>query len=143
MNDTTTDRDADAIRALIDDWCEAARARDVDRIFTLYTDDLVAFDAIGPLSFDSLDDYRQHWVRCMEMCPGEMIFEVRDLEIAIEGDSGYAHYIARCGARQEDGSEQTGHMRATVVLRRTPAGWKIRHEHYSMPFDPANCSPDA
>lgn len=135
--------DTRAIGAVIDTWCEAAKRGDLDRIFALYTDDLVAFDAIGEPSFNSLEAYRAHWQACLDMCDGEMIFEMRDRHIEPAGDTALVHYLVRCGARKADGSEQTGLMRASVFLRRTPTGWKIRHEHYSMPFDPMDCTPAA
>ena len=127
------------IRAMLDDWCAALAQRDVDRVFTHYTDDLVAFDVIGPLSFDSLADYRRHWDACMQMCPGDTIFDIRDLTLHVLDDHAWGHYLVRCGARQADGSEQTGQMRVSLVVRRTAEGWKICHEHYSMPMDPAQC----
>jgi len=140
MDTPTTRDDASAIGEVIDTWRDAAIVGDLDRIFALYTDDLVAFDAIGPLSFCDLSDYRQHWQGCLEMCHGEMIFDIRERCIETDGDAALVHYLARCGARKADGIEQTGDMRASLFLRRTPAGWKIRHEHYSMPFDPTRCA---
>jgi len=133
--------DIRAIGGVIDTWAEAARQGDLDLIFSLYTDDLVAFDAIGEPSFNSHDAYRTHWRTCLDMCDGEMIFEVRERCIEPVGDAALVHYLVRCGGRKPDGSEQTGDMRASVFLKRTPAGWKIRHEHYSMPFDPRDCAP--
>jgi len=133
---TMIDDEVSAIERLIDRWRDAAVRGDLDEIFALYTDDLVAFDAIGPLAFNTLDDYRPHWKQCLEMCPGPMIFEIRDRRIEVHRDLAFAHYLCRCGATLADGSEQTGDMRATLVLRRLPTGWRICHEHYSMPFDP-------
>jgi uncharacterized protein (TIGR02246 family) len=140
MTTTPTDDDVTAIEHLIGAWRDAAVRGDLDRIFDLYTDDLVAFDAMGPLAFSTLDDYRQHWKKCLEMCPGTMIFEIRDLRVDVHGALGCAHYLCRCGTTLADGSEQTGDMRATLILRRAPAGWRICHEHYSMPFDPTTCA---
>lgn len=138
---TMIDDEVSAIERLIDRWRDAAVRGDLDEIFALYTDDLVAFDAIGPLAFNTLDDYRPHWKQCLEMCPGPMIFEIRDRRIEVHGDLAFAHYLCRCGATLTDGSEQTGDMRATLVLRRRPTGWRICHEHYSMPFDPNQTCP--
>ena len=141
--DMTLQDDIRAIGDVIDTWAEAAKRGDLERIFSLYTDDLVAFDAIGALSFNDLATYRSHWQQCLDMCDGEMIFEMRERCIEPAGDTALVHYLVRCGGRKPDGSEQTGQMRASVFLRRTSAGWKIRHEHYSMPFDPRDCAPGA
>ena len=36
-----------AIRTALEDWADAVRAKDVERIFTHYASDIVAFDAIA------------------------------------------------------------------------------------------------
>jgi uncharacterized protein (TIGR02246 family) len=126
------------IRALIDDWARAARARDVDAIFAHYAPDIVAFDAIARLQFEGAEAYRKHWEACMAMCPGQMIFEVHDLAITAQGDVAFCHYLSRCGATGPDGKEQSGWMRASAGLCRRGGRWLIVHEHFSAPFDPAS-----
>lgn len=132
---TRTDEEAQ-IRGLIDDWARAARAKDIDGIFAHYAPDIVAFDAIAELRFEGTDAYRTHWQACMEMCPGDMIFEVHDLSIAAQGDLAFCHYLSRCGATGPDGEEKAGWMRATAGLRKRGGKWLIVHEHFSAPFDP-------
>lgn len=140
MTDTTsptTPEQEQQIRALIESWRQAAIARDVPRIVTHYTPDIVAFDAVMQLQFKGVEAYGKHWAACMEMCnePGETVFEIDQLHIVAEQRSGYAHYLIRCGHRDSDGNEKSSWMRVSVGLRRTDAGWKIAHEHFSAPFD--------
>ena len=132
---TRTDEEAQ-IRGLIDDWAKAARAKDVDALFTHYAPDILAFDAIGQLQFKGRDASRRHWDACMAMCPGAMIFEVHDLDIEARDDLAFGHYLSRCGATGADGKEQVGWMRVTFGCRKTNGKWKIAHEHFSAPFDP-------
>jgi uncharacterized protein (TIGR02246 family) len=124
------------IRALIDDWAKAARAKDIDAIFAHYAPDIVAFDGIGQLQFKGRDAYRKHWEACIAMCSGPMIFEVHDLDIEAGDDLAFAHYLSRCGGTGTDGKEQAGWFRATVCLRNTRGRWQVAHEHFSAPFDP-------
>lgn len=126
----------DEIRGLLDSWLRAAKAKDVDRIMTHYTPDVLAFDAIMKLQFKGADEYRAHWRACMEMCPGEMTFEMHELGVTAAGDIAFCHYVCHCGGTDEKGEEQSGWMRATVCCRRTGGKWLIAHEHYSAPFDP-------
>ena len=51
-------------------------------------------------------------------------------------DIAFGHYLVRCGAVRDDGTEETGYMRGTFCCRRTNGRWKIAHEHFSAPFDP-------
>ena len=44
----------------------------------------------------------------------------------------------RCGGTGPDGKEQTRWIRATVCLRKANGRWRIAHEHFSAPFDPAS-----
>lgn len=133
---TGNERDHQAIRDLLEGWRQACIERDVPRVMTHYAQDIVAFDAIGALQFRGVDAYGAHYAACMQMCPGAMLFEIHQLQLHTENQSGYGHYLLRCGHRQEDGTEATSWMRATVGLRRIGQEWKIAHDHFSAPFDP-------
>jgi len=138
MTMTATRTDASApVRRLIDEWADAVRASDLDRIMAAYTPDILSFDAIAQLQFKGAEAYRRHWQACIEMCSG-MIFEVHHLEIEAEGGVAFGHYLVRCGGTGPDGKEQTGWMRVTVCCRRTGGRWQIAHEHFSVPFDMAS-----
>ena len=135
--DTIVMDDEAQIRRLFEAWATAVRARDVDAIMAHYAPDLLAFDAIRALQFKGRDAYREHWRACLAMCPGEMIFEIHDLEVAVGGDLAFSHCLTRCGVIPEDGEEEKASwMRATVCYRRAGDGWAIQHEHWSAPFDP-------
>ena len=126
------------IRRLIDDWAEAVRASDLDRIMAAYAPDILSFDAIAQLQFKGAEAYRKHWKACIAMCTGPMIFEVHDLAIEAGDDVAFGHYLVRCGGTGPDGKEQTGWMRGTVCCRRRSGRWLVAHEHFSVPFDMAS-----
>lgn len=136
MTDNRPAAAADEIRALIRDWIEAVRVGDLDRIMAHYAPGVVAYDAVLALEFKGVDAYREHFAKCLDMCPGEVLMEAHDVAVEAEGDLAVAYYLSRCGTVDEDGTEQSGWMRATVCCRRTDGAWKIVHEHYSAPFDP-------
>ena len=137
LQTTRTDEEAQ-IRGLMDDWARAARAKDVDAIFTCYAPDILAFDAIAQLQFKGRDAYKKHWEACMAMCPGDMIFEVHELDIEARDDVAFCHYLSRCGGTGADGEEKVGWMRATAGLRKRGGKWLVVHEHFSAPFDPSS-----
>jgi uncharacterized protein (TIGR02246 family) len=134
----TTADDRAEIRRLLDVWAKAACAGDIDGIMAHYTPDIRSFDGVGPLQLKGADAYRKHWQACLAMCPGSMVFEIHDLEVTVEGDLGLGHYLTRCGATGADGKVQSSWFRATTAFRRTARGWRIVHEHFSAPFDPAS-----
>jgi len=137
MATATIERTAEAeIRSLIDDWAEAAGAFDLERIMAAYAPDVLAYDAIAELQFKGAEAYREHWQACAAMCPGPMVFEVHDLAIEAGDDIAFGHYLVRCGMVRDDGTEDTGYMRATFCCRKRAGRWQIVHEHFSAPFDP-------
>lgn len=125
----------DEIRELLDSWLKAVKVKDVERIMSHYARDVVAFDAIKELQFKGIEAYGAHWKACMEMCPGEMTFEMHELDVQAGSDIAFCRYIGHCGGTDDKGQEQSGWMRATICLRKAGGRWQIAHEHYSAPFD--------
>lgn len=116
-------------------WHSAVRAMDVSRIMPHYAPDVVAFDAIVALRFLGAEAYGEHWQACFDMCPGTMIFDVKDLQIIASGEAGFCHCLTWCGMKADDGSEKAGWMRMTAGYRKIDGHWQIVHEHFSVPFD--------
>ena len=125
----------DEIRASVGSWVKAVVARDIEAIMSHYAPDVVSFDAILALQFKGRDAYRRHWEACLDMCAGEMAFDVHELAVATDRDVAFCHYLLTCGAINEQGEKQVGWMRATVCYRAIGDRWLIVHEHFSAPFD--------
>ncbi|UQS18037.1 SgcJ/EcaC family oxidoreductase [Pseudomonas sp. HS6] len=124
------------IQAVIDTYRQAVMTKDVEKVMTLYADDILSFDAIKALQFKGKEAYRAHWVACMEMCPGPHIFEFHEIAIETGDNIAFAHWVANCGGTNEKGEAQSCWMRATACYRLVGGVWKIAHEHWSAPFDP-------
>ncbi|MFJ3481959.1 YybH family protein [Pseudomonas sp. NPDC090202] len=130
--------DEQQIRDLLDRWCAAVRDKDLDAIMSYYDPGIVAYDAIIQLQFRGAEAYRQHWAYCLGMCEGAMLFEVHHLAIHASGDVAFAHWLNKCGGTDDKGEEKSSWMRASAGYRKTAAGWKAVHEHFSAPFDMAS-----
>ncbi|MCX2544813.1 SgcJ/EcaC family oxidoreductase [Pseudomonas sp. COW5] len=124
------------IQAIIDTYRQAVMTKDVEKVMTLYADDILSFDAIKALQFKGKEAYRAHWVACMEMCPGPHIFEFHEIAIETGDNIAFAHWVANCGGTNDKGETQSCWMRATACYRLVGGAWKIAHEHWSAPFDP-------
>ncbi len=126
-----------AVEQLYERWQSAVRSQDLDTVISLYTEDVLAFDAVLALQFRGKEAYRKHWQACMEMCPmagKEPVFEMKGLEVQAEGDVAFAHALMHCGFK-EDGKVEASWMRMTAGLKRLGGDWKIAHEHFSAPFE--------
>jgi ketosteroid isomerase-like protein len=136
MNSPTHEVTAEAaVREALEAWADAVRERNLPVILSHYADDIVAFDAVGALRFVGKTAYARHWESCMALCPGQMIFELREVQVTAVADLALCAYLCRCG--YSDGKqEQSGWMRGTAGVRRYPEGWRIVHKHSSAPFDP-------
>ncbi len=124
------------IRARLDDWAKATRAKDVDRIMASYAADTRSFDCHSHFQLEGAQALRQHLEACMSHMQGPMTFEIHDLEMAVHGDVAFGHYLARYGATGLSGQQHTGWLRVTVCLRKVRDQWLIVHDHCSAPFDP-------
>ncbi|HEX5793577.1 MAG TPA: nuclear transport factor 2 family protein [Rheinheimera sp.] len=123
------------ISDLLANWTRAVRSKDIAAITRLYHADIVAFDAIAQLQFNGIDAYREHWQRCMEFCSGESMFELHQLKVQANEQLAFSHSLTHCGGTNDKGEMQSCWMRATQCWQHGSDGWKIVHEHYSMPFD--------
>jgi uncharacterized protein (TIGR02246 family) len=132
-----TRTDEDEIRDLVARWTKGAKTQDLEGVMALYTPDVVAFDAIMALQFKGRDAYRKHWETCFSYMPShsEMIWDMQDLQVTVDQNLAYYHYVVRCGC-VIDGVEKSGWMRGTGCCRKTKGKWLIAHEHTSSPFDP-------
>lgn len=128
----------DQIRANVETGRQALLKRDLETIMSFYAPEVVAYDAIFALQFKGIEAYRKHWEASLSMCPNGMAFDIGDVTVIADENVAFAHYLVHCGGTDEKGETNGGWMRATQCLRRIDDQWKIVHEHYSSPFDPAS-----
>lgn len=124
------------VRARLDQWAKALRAKDIDAIMSHHAPDILSFDCHSQLQLKGAEAYRKHLEACLPCMQGPMLFEIHDLDIRSQDDLAFCHYLARCGATGADGEEHVSWLRATACLRKTHGEWTIVHEHLSAPFDP-------
>lgn len=126
------------VRALLDSRIEACRAKDIDRLMSLYAPGIVYFDCIPPLAgFIGSDSVRRNFLRWFAEYEGPIGLETRDLDIAVSDDVAFAHmlhqdrgnvHLAKAGLAE-------AWLRSTVCCQRMSRRWLITHEHISWPFE--------
>lgn len=126
--------DYDAIRAVITAQEDATRNGDAAGVIGYLTDDAVAFDLPPPLvqPAEVMHDPAtlERWFATWSAPPS---ITTGDLTIEVDGDLACAFGLRRMAGTQ-GGAETVLWYRETFVLRRTAAGWRIRHSHASVPF---------
>jgi ketosteroid isomerase-like protein len=128
----TIEPDKAAIEAVLMKFRKAHYEKDAAAVVALYAPGAVLFDLAPPLAHRIDEQAMKAWFDTWEG-PVESIS--RDSEIVVGGDTAFCHGLVQVTAvTREGGEEAVWWMRATTCLVRTEGGWKIAHEHTSVPF---------
>lgn len=129
-NATQTD-----VKTLFDDQAEAIRTKDVDRLMSLYSPDILYFDVVPPLRYAGTAALRGRFTQWFAAFEGALKVESRDFDISASGDSAVAHWLSRVSGRLKHGRESGFWVRVTSCCHRSNDRWLITHEHVSLPVD--------
>ena len=123
------------IKALIEAWADAVRRHDLSGILAHHNQDIVMFDVPPPLQSRGLEEYRKTWDLFFEYHEPSQAFDIEELAITAGEDVAFAVAIMRCGSGTFSGPPEEGGFpfRLTMGLRKVDDGWRIVHEHHSVP----------
>ncbi len=124
------------IKHLMDQWREALMARDLDQLLKHYDPEVRFFDAVPPHEHQGATAYRQTWEQMMPHLPEALGSEVRELHITAGEHVAFASCLQRLTNRKTNAAATCGWVRVTICFQRKTEGWKVMHEHVSVPFDP-------
>jgi ketosteroid isomerase-like protein len=128
------------VGALLDSQSEAMQAKDVDRLMSLYSPDVVYYDVVPPLQFVGSAALRRRFLQWFDGYQGSIGMETRGLDIVVSGDVAVAHWLSRASGTLTSGVEVGSWVRVTSCCQRSHSGWLITHEHVSLPVDVASGS---
>ena len=123
------------VRALLDGRSEAFRLKDIDRVMSLYADDIVYFDLVPPLRYTGSAALRgrfSDWFERWETAIGQ---ELREVNIVTSGDIAAAHMLIRTSGTLKTGQQVGYWVRTSNICWRADRNWVITHEHVSLPVD--------
>ena len=123
------------VRALLDRQSEAMRTKDIDRLMSIYSPDVVYFDVVPPLQYAGATALRGRFLQWFDGWKGSIGMEIRDLSIVASGDIAVAHWLSRASGTLSNGQEVGSWVRATSCCQRSNDTWVITHEHVSWPVD--------
>jgi uncharacterized protein (TIGR02246 family) len=129
--DTPTDADRAAVLALLDRLGAAHATKDAAAIAACYAPDAVIYDLAPPLGRRGMEEGAvQAWLDTWE---GPIAVEARDLTVTAADGIACLTAISRMAGRQ-GGAASALWFRTTHILARGAQGWRIVHEHASVPF---------
>lgn len=131
----TNEPNAEAeIRELFEARTQALASKDAATLAAGNDADVVVFDAVGAFVHRGAETTarKQEWLSAYRTGIGH---EIRDLQITADADLAFCHFLVRISGTMLDDTEVGMWVRATTCLRKRDDGWKIVHEHASVPFD--------
>ncbi len=133
-------RTQSAVGLLFDSRSEAIWAKDIDRLMSLYSPDIVYFDLVPPLQYVGSDALRERFLEWFGSFEGPIGQEISDLQVVEDGNTAIAHMLIRASGTLKNEQQVGFWVRATDSCRRSDDEWLIAHEHISLPVDPMSRS---
>ena len=111
----------------------AANRKDV--IQKNHAPDLVIFDVLPPMKYESAESYRRSWDDWQPETQSEGQFDLENLTVTAGSNIAFAHCFIRCGGAMPDGRLFKDLVRATFCLKKLEGSWTVMHQHISKPFE--------
>jgi len=125
------------IRQRLEDWLEALRTKDIEGVMSLYAPNLVSFDLAPPLRRFGADSKRQAWRETFAAFSGPIGYEIRDLNVMMDGELALVHSLNHVNATLPSGPIDMW-LRWTACFRQVAGVWLVVHDHVSVPADPVS-----
>jgi ketosteroid isomerase-like protein len=123
------------IRQRVEDWAEAIQAGDLDAVMSFYAPNVVSFDIGPPLRYVGVENKRRAWQQAFAAYAGPMVYQVRDLTVATDGDLAFVHSLNHVSGTLARGHTADLWLRWAACLRRIGGVWLVVHDHASVPVD--------
>lgn len=123
------------VETLLDSRSQAIRAKDIERLMSVYSPDIVYFDVVPPLQYVGSTALRGRFLHWFDGWEGPIVQDIQDLRISASGDIATTSMLIRSGGTIKNGREVERWLRTTSCCQRSDNRWLIAHEHVSLPVD--------
>lgn len=120
------------IRDLVNEWMNAVRDKDFDKIMSHYSDDVTAFDVPPPLQIKGAGSVRENIINWLTMFEGPAHVEFKDQKITADENVAFLHTLTSVTPENE---HHRSWVRVTVCYEKVGGRWLVTHEHASLPFN--------
>ena len=122
----------DEILALCNRLGRAHYDKNADEIIACYAPEALLYSLAPPLGERGLNRPElDTWLATWE---GPIEIEAQDTEVAVSQDLAYTSALNRMRGVKTDGTTVDLWFRTTMCFRTTDDGWRIVHDHSSVPF---------
>lgn len=123
------------VRALVENWAAAVRAKNMPAILEHHSHDVVMFDVPPPLQSTGLDEYRKTWDLFYAWSDIPVVFDIDDMHVTAGAEVAFAIALMHCSSRDTSGQYYRLDFRLTIGLQKIDGRWIITHEHHSIPAE--------
>jgi uncharacterized protein (TIGR02246 family) len=123
------------VRQRVEEWAKALRAKDLDRIMSMYAPNVVSFDLEAPLRYAGTDGKRRAWQRLFAAYAGSIGYELYELAVTTQDELAFVHGLNHVTGTLASGQAADLWVRWTACLRRIDGVWLVTHDHVSVPAD--------
>jgi len=117
----------------IEALAQAIREKDLDRLMSFYSPEVIAFDVCPPLEARGIQFYRQNFEQWFGSFAGPISFELKNLRVVSGDPTAFCHYLSLIVGAKADGGTVGYWARGTTCFERRDGEWLVTHEHISMP----------
>ena len=123
----------EVLRHRIEELSQAIRNKDIERLMSFYSSNVVAFDVRPPLEARGADSYRGNFERWFDSFEGPISFELKNLRVVPGEPTAFCHYLSLIVGAKPGGGTVGYWARGTTCFERRDGEWLVTHEHISMP----------
>jgi ketosteroid isomerase-like protein len=120
------------IRQLIEDWAEAIRIRDIEKILAHHSEDILMFDVPEPFKSVGISEYRKTWDLFFAFTK-QGVFDIQELKIVADENVAFCFASMKCADKSSTPDFIDLPFRLTIGLVKSGSQWTIVHEHHSVP----------
>lgn len=125
------------VNQALESYAAAVHAKDVVAFTALYDDDVHIYDSWGQWQYAGIDAWRSMAGEWFSSLGEERVqVEFNDVQSVAGDDVAFGHAaVTFAGISPEGERLRAMTNRFTICLRKKDGGWKIAHEHSSLPID--------
>lgn len=125
------------IRQRVDDYVDAIRTKDLEKVMLIFAPNLVSFDLEAPLQHKGAGAKRKNWTKAFTAYQGPLEYEIRDFIIIVSDDLAVGRSVNRISGTLSNGHKTNYWVRWTTCFQKIDGIWYITHDQVSVPIDVA------
>jgi len=133
-NSLTKSTNEDQVRELVENWAQAVRNKDIEKILAHHSDDVVMFDVPKPFVSIGINAYSKTWDTFFAFTKLG-VFEIQELKVIADENVAFCFATMKCADKSNSEDFVELDFRLTIGLQKINDNWTIVHEHHSIPSE--------